>query len=81
MKNIFRLLILTTLTIGFWSCEKDENRIYFEGGTPPVLSSSITGSIPLSFANFDKEALKLTWTNPDYKVHHWDQFAKCKLYN
>lgn len=67
MKNIFRLLILATLIIGLWSCEKDENRIYFEGGTPPVLTSSITGSIPLSFAEFDKEALKLTWTNPDYK--------------
>ena len=67
MKNIFRLLFLTSLVIGLGSCEKDENRIYFEGGTPPVLTSSITGSIPLTFANFDKEAIKLNWTNPDYK--------------
>lgn len=68
MKKISKFLFLLALvTTMIWSCKKDENKIYFEGGTPPVLSSSVTGSIPLSFVNKDKEALKLIWTNPNYK--------------
>jgi hypothetical protein len=66
MKN--RLLILLSLfTLALVSCKKDEHKIYFEGGTAPVLSSSVSGSIPLSFANKDQEAIKLTWTNPNYQ--------------
>jgi hypothetical protein len=66
MKN--RLLILLSLfTIVFLSCKKDEHKIYLEGGTAPVLTSSVTGSIPLSFASQDKEAFKLSWTNPNYQ--------------
>ena len=65
MKN--RLLILLSLfTLVFLSCKKDEHRIYFEGGTAPVLSSSVTGSIPLAFVSQDKEAINLSWTNPNY---------------
>lgn len=68
MKNILKTLFpVFTLTIFLFSCTKKENKIYFEGGTAPVLSSSVTGTIPLSFANKDNLALKLTWTNPDYK--------------
>jgi len=66
MKN--RLLILLSLfTLVLLSCKKDEHKIYFEGGTAPVLTSSVTGTIPLSFADQDKEALKLSWTNPNYQ--------------
>lgn len=50
-----------------WSCEKDENKIYLEGGTPPVLSSSVSGDLNLSYANADQQALVLTWTNPNYQ--------------
>ncbi len=57
------LLILT----GFASCEKEENKNYFEGGTAPVLTASVTGTIPLSFINKDNEAVKFTWTNPNYQ--------------
>ena len=68
MKNIFRNFLLLTLSAGiFSSCTKKENKIYYQGGTPPVLSSSVTGTIPLSFATKDNVALKLSWTNPDYK--------------
>ena len=49
-----------------WSCEKQENKIFVEGATPPVLSANKT-SIPLSFATKDNEAIKLSWTNPNYK--------------
>jgi starch-binding outer membrane protein SusE/F len=67
MKHTFKLLLLLTSLFTLWSCEKDENRIYIEEGTPPVLSSSKTGSIPLSFANENEEAVKLSWTNPDFQ--------------
>lgn len=62
-KQLFGFLILAAL---LWSCEKDEKRDYFEGGTAPVLMSSVSGTIPMAFANADKEALALSWTNPDY---------------
>ena len=68
MRNIFKVMLLLTVSAGtFLSCTKKENKIFFEGGTPPVLTSSITGNIPLSFVNQGNQALKLTWTNPDYK--------------
>ena len=65
MKN--RLLsIFTLLMMVFVSCKKDEHKIYLEGGAAPVLSASVTGTIPLSFADQDKPAFTLSWTNPEY---------------
>lgn len=55
------------LLIFLWSCKKEENKIFFEEGTAPALTASVSGTIPLSFANKDLEAVKLTWTNPNYK--------------
>jgi len=67
MKNIFKILLLIITPAGvFLSCTKKENKIYYEGGTPPVLSSSVTGNIPLSFLNKDNTGLTLMWTNPNY---------------
>jgi len=69
MKNILNLLLVSFfITVTLLSCEKDGHKIFLEGGTEPVLTSSITTpDLPLSFANRNTEALKLTWTNPDYK--------------
>lgn len=67
MKNIFNGLCLSLLLVAAGSCSKDENKIYSEGGTAPVLAANVSTSIPLSFATQANEALKLTWTNPDYK--------------
>lgn len=67
MKNISKLLFITISAMLLWSCEKDENKIYLEGGTPPVLSSSVSGDLNLSFADADKVALVLDWTNPNYQ--------------
>jgi starch-binding outer membrane protein SusE/F len=64
IKNIFLPLGLVILMA---SCEKQESRIFLEAGTPPVLTSSVSNNIPLSFANKDQEAIKLSWTNPNYK--------------
>ena len=66
-KFLFSVFILATVIT---ACKKDENQVNFEGGTAPVLTSSITGtSIPLSFANKDLLAIKLFWTNPGYKFN------------
>jgi starch-binding outer membrane protein SusE/F len=68
MKIISKFLITAFLpAVMFWSCEKDENKIYFEGGTPPVLSASVSGDLNLNYADADKEALELNWTNPNYQ--------------
>ena len=66
MKN--RLLIITSLLVVIVAgCKKDEKKIFFEGGTAPALTANKTSTIPLSFANKDQEAIKLTWTNPNYQ--------------
>ncbi len=68
MKIIFKLLFLSVVVFLFSACEKDENKIYLEGGTAPVLTSSTTGTtLQLSFANKDMPAMVLNWTNPDYR--------------
>lgn len=61
------ILITSFLVAGLMSCTKDENKIFFEGGTPPALTANATGTIPLSFANSDQEAITLKWTNPNYR--------------
>ncbi|GEO09697.1 hypothetical protein SAE01_21930 [Segetibacter aerophilus] len=48
-------------------CKKEIAQIYLEGGTAPTLSASVTGTIPLSFANQADPAIKLSWTNPNYR--------------
>ncbi len=50
----------------FASCEKKIEQINYEGGTAPVLSAD-RSSVALSFANQANTAVKLMWTNPDYK--------------
>jgi hypothetical protein len=67
MKQIAKLFQILITALLLWGCEKDENRIYFEGGTPPVLTSSVSGAVPLSFKDADKEALRVSWTNPEYQ--------------
>jgi len=71
MKKIVKKLFFFSLLVAlFASCKKDENRVYFQGGTPPVLSSSVASAdLPLSFISKDNEALKLWWTNPEYKFN------------
>ena len=67
MKNILKLIVLSSLLFTVMAaCKKDENKDYYMGGNPPVLTAS-TATPALSFANADKEALKLSWTNPNYR--------------
>jgi hypothetical protein len=67
MKNISKLMVLALGLFTIWSCKKDENKNYFEGGTAPVLTATKTGTIPLTFATKDQEAIKISWTNPAYR--------------
>jgi hypothetical protein len=67
MKNtIQKTLYAALLVLLAVSCKKEENKIYFEGGTAPVLSST-SATIPvLSVATKANQALSLHWTNPNY---------------
>ncbi len=66
MKNKFSFLLLATLMLVFVSCKKEENKIFFEGGTAPVLTASTAGPLVLLSGNANQQALSFSWTNPDY---------------
>ena len=68
MKKLFRKLIFIGAgVVLFASCKKDQSMEYFNGGTAPVISSSVTGTIPLSYANSSLNAVTFNWTNPNYQ--------------
>jgi hypothetical protein len=69
MKRIitaFTSLLLATFLLE--SCEKEENKIFFEGGTAPVLTAS-TAAVNLQPPPADEsaEAITFNWTNPEYR--------------
>jgi hypothetical protein len=64
---ILQISTLITAVVLLASCEKAENKEIFLGGKSPVLSASVSGSIPLSFATQDNQAVKFSWTNPDFE--------------
>ncbi len=67
MKNIFRHLIaLFLIAAVVSSCKKEESKIYFEGGTTPVLTGS-TAAVRLEPGEEGNLAIKFSWTNPDYR--------------
>ena len=67
MKKIFQQLtiVISAMAI-FASCSKEEDREIFLGGKAPVLSASVSGTIPLGFVTENNAAVKFSWTNPDY---------------
>lgn len=67
MKHISRLLCFLFLLLAMNSCKKDENKIFLEESTAPVLTASSTSAMVLINGDKDKTALTLSWTNPDYK--------------
>ena len=66
MKYISPLLFFSILLLTISSCEKEENRIYYEGGTASVLTASAT-VVSLEPGQESNTALLLNWTNPDYQ--------------
>lgn len=70
MNNILKTLIgILILSIAGISCKKDENKVYFEGGTNPVLTASTTAAMVLDKANKDNPAVTFSWTNPNYQFN------------
>ena len=66
MKYLVKLILGSFLLVGLASCEKEENKIYYERGTAPVLSTTNSGPLVLLKANKDLVGLVLNWTNPNY---------------
>ena len=70
MKNVIKLLLGTIFSGAlFLSCKKDENKVYYEGGTNPLLSTSSTGPMVLLKINKDNPAVTFSWTNPNYQFN------------
>ncbi len=69
MKIYFRKLFLPVFSslLLFSACKKEGTNVEFEGGSAPVLSATLSDSIPLSSANANNQAIAFSWTNPDYK--------------
>ncbi|GAC1384422.1 MAG: hypothetical protein NVSMB45_12410 [Ginsengibacter sp.] len=67
MKNLIKLTLALLLPAVMWSCKKDENKDYLVGGTAPVLTSNVSGTIPLSDARKNDVAVTFNWTNPNYQ--------------
>lgn len=66
MKKILNILFFSSiLALFFGACKKDEYKNYFEGSTAPVLSTT-ANTVKLSYATASEEAVKFTWTNPNY---------------
>lgn len=66
MKKKLSILLLSSLPMIMLSCKKEENKIYYEGGTPPALGASTT-TVSLEPGQEANTAIVLNWTNPDYK--------------
>ena len=66
MTNKLSILLSFSFLLIMISCKKEENKIYSEGGTPPVLSASAT-TVSLESGQEANTALVLTWTNPAYR--------------
>jgi len=67
MKQLLKIVFLSSMLFTvIISCKKDENKVFLTGGNDPVLTAS-TPTISLTYANRDKEAVKLNWTNPNYQ--------------
>jgi hypothetical protein len=66
MKNKLSILLSFFFLLILFSCKKEENKIYYEGGTAPVLSAS-TATVTLEPGSEANTAIALNWTNPNYK--------------
>lgn len=69
MKRYLNKIMLITasglLLLG--SCKKDEAKVYYLGGTTPVLTSTAVDSIPLPATDTSGFAVTFSWTNPNYQ--------------
>lgn len=66
MKNTFQTSVLAVLLLLAVSCKKEETKVFFEGGTAPVLTTSAASIIQLSVATKAQKVIGFNWTNPNY---------------
>jgi len=67
MHTIFKSLIVSFLVAAvISSCKKEETKIYFEGGSSPVISGS-TAAVRLEPGEESNVAIKFSWSNPNYE--------------
>ena len=68
MKTLITKLFFISVSLIFLaSCSKDETIDTFNGGTAPVLSASVSGTIPLAVATQSNVSVIFSWTNPNYQ--------------
>src|SRR5450432_237735 len=69
MKRYFNKIMLITASglLLLASCKKDEAKVYYQGGTAPVLTSTASDSIPLPVTDTTALAVTFNWTNPNYE--------------
>ncbi|OIR08398.1 hypothetical protein GALL_95660 [mine drainage metagenome] len=68
MKTLLKKLFFIGVGVAlFASCKKDQTIDYFNGGTAPVLTASVSGTIPLSNTNQSNVEVVFSWTNPNYQ--------------
>ena len=69
MKQLIKLFSFSLLLAAtFSACTKDENQIFYEGGTAPVLTASSTAPLVLDINNKTANAIGFSWTNPNYQL-------------
>jgi hypothetical protein len=66
MRNKLSLFFSIGLLLAIVSCEKAENKIYYQGGTPPSLASS-SSNVLLEPGLESQPAIAFHWTNPDFR--------------
>ena len=70
MKNVIKLFFTMFFSAGLLvSCKKDENKVYFEGGTNPVLAVSSAANLFLDSTKKNTIALTFNWSNPNYRFN------------
>jgi hypothetical protein len=65
MKQISNFILLALLA-GITACNKAENKVFYEGGTPPVISAN-KSVVSLEPGFEGTEAIVFSWTNPEYR--------------
>jgi hypothetical protein len=58
--------IFLFLLVAFTACNKVENKIFYEGGTPPTISANKT-VVTLEPGLESNEAIVFSWSNPNYR--------------
>jgi len=74
------LLLVGVSVILLSSCKKQESEVYYESGTAPVLSASLSDSIPLIFQDSLLPAITFAWTNPNYVFSNGENSANVTYY-